>query len=264
MTREKEGQPFYAFQILGRRDEQEDSYGICYGLPAHRSDLPRCFILADGMGGHFGGSIASQTAIDAVKLVLENGGIKESRILRDALSAANENIAECLRVNKDLEGMGTTLVVLMLTDSKAFWVSVGDSPLLSFDCNSQLSCLNEDHSMRPVLEKLVESGLMQRDDPEYSQKVNQLRSALTGDRIELYDLNDQGVSLTSTRYLILASDGLETLTRDEICSIVIEEEYGGVERIARKLIDAVDLKANSNQDNTTIIVIDTQTMEGDQ
>ena len=74
-------------------------------------------------------------------------------------------------------------------------------------------------------------------------------------------MNDQGVSLTSTRYLILASDGLETLTRDEICSIVIEEEYGGVERIARKLIDAVDLKANSNQDNTTIIVIDTQTTE---
>ncbi|MDC3124123.1 protein phosphatase 2C domain-containing protein [Gammaproteobacteria bacterium] len=261
MARQKQEKPFYAFQILGSRDEQEDSYGICYGLQTLDSSGPSCFILADGMGGHLGGSIASQTAVDAVKLVVESGGIKQNRLLRDALSSANENIAECLRVNEDLEGMGTTLVVLMLKDNKAFWVSVGDSPLLSFDLNSQISHLNEDHSMRPVLERLVESGLIQRDDAEYSQKINQLRSALTGSSIELYDINEQGVSLASTRYLILASDGLETLTRDEISAIVMEQEGGGAEMIAVKLIDAVDQKANLNQDNTTLIVIDTQAMQ---
>ena len=114
--------------------------------------------------------------------------------------------------------------------------------------------------MRPVLEKLVESGLMQRDDPEYSQKINQLRSALTGSSIELYDLNEQGVSVKSTKYLILASDGLETLTRDEISSILIEHDDDGAQAIACKLIDAVDQKASANQDNTTLIVIDTQAM----
>ena len=131
------------------------------------------------MGGHSGGEVASQTAIDSVKLVVESCDVFDDRALRDSLSAANLNIAECLKVNADLEGMGTTLVVLIIIGENAFWVSVGDSPLLSLDYNHELHLLNEDHSMRPVLDELVATSVLKADSPEYQKKVSQLRSALT-------------------------------------------------------------------------------------
>ena len=220
MVKQAKTEPFFAIQIIGKRDEQEDSYGICYGFKSPTSQIPACFILADGMGGHSGGEVASQTAIDSVKLVVESCDVFDDRTLRDSLSAANLNIAECLKVNADLEGMGTTLVVLIIIGENAFWVSVGDSPLLSLDYNHELHLLNEDHSMRPVLDELVATSVLKADGPEYQKKVSQLRSALTGDNVKLYDLNEEGFSLADSKYLVLSSDGLDTLSREEVKSVM--------------------------------------------
>ena len=250
--------PFFAMQIIGKRDEQEDSYGICYDFERDKCLTPNCFVLADGMGGHSGGSVASQTAIDSVKLVVEGCDGFDDRTLRDALSAANDNIAECVRVNSDLEGMGTTLVVLIIIDGRAFWVSVGDSPLLCLDTSNELHLLNEDHSMRPVLDKMVESGVLTEDHPDYHKKVTQLRSALTGDNIDLYDLNTEGALLADSKYLLLSTDGLDSLSREEIKGVMLANESRGPKAIANQLIDAIDKKATKKQDNTTLIVIDSR------
>jgi len=255
MVKLAENTPFFAMQILGRRDEQEDSYGICYEFNSRNSPIPSCFILADGMGGHAGGSVASQTAIDSVKLVIEGSDFIDEAILRDSLSSANLNIAECVKVNADLEGMGTTLVVLTIINDRVFWISVGDSPLLCLDKNDELHLLNEDHSMRPVLDQLVESGVLSEEHPDYQSKVMQLRSALTGGSIALYDLNAEGVSLADCKYLVLSTDGLDTLSREEIKAIMVANDHKGPKEIASQLINAVDKKGSPKQDNTTLIVI---------
>ena len=256
MVKQTKIEPFFAIQIIGKRDEQEDSYGICYGFKSQTSQIPACFILADGMGGHSGGEVASQTAIDSVKLVVESCDVFDDRALRDSLSAANLNIAECLKVNADLEGMGTTLVVLIIIGENAFWVSVGDSPLLSLDYNHELHLLNEDHSMRPVLDELVATSVLKADSPEYQKKVSQLRSALTGDNIKLYDLNEKGFSLADSKYLVLSSDGLDTLSREEVKSVMLANDKKGPKEIASQLINAIEKKGSTKQDNTTLIVID--------
>ena len=256
MAKTKLNSSFFAMQSIGTRDGQEDSYGICYDLGGKGTQALPCFIIADGMGGHTGGNVASQTAIDSVKLVIESSDAFDERTLRDSLSAANSNIAECVKVDSDLQGMGTTLVVLAVIGDLAFWISVGDSPLLCLDNNNELHLLNEDHSMRPVLDKLVESGVMDKDHPDYQGKVTQLRSALTGDTIDMYDLNSQGVSLTECKYLILSTDGLDTLSHDEIKAIIISNSNKGSKEIATQLINAIDEKASAKQDNTTLIVID--------
>ena len=256
MSRETKTTPFFAMQTIGAREEQEDSYGVCYDFQIPGAAVPVCFVLADGMGGHTGGSIASQTAIDSVKLVVESCESLDDRTLFDCLAAANLNIAECLKVDATLEGMGTTLVVLSIIDGHVCWVSVGDSPLLLFDKHHELHLLNEDHSMRPVLDKLVESGVMTKQSPEYQKKVNQLRSALTGDKIEIYDLNTVGVPLAEYKYIILASDGLDTLSREEVRKILSEFDNKGAKAIASELVTAVDGKRSSKQDNTTLVVID--------
>jgi|TARA_B110000902_G_scaffold258367_1_gene328013 serine/threonine protein phosphatase PrpC len=256
MVNRAKNTPFFAIQTIGKRDEQEDSYGICYDFQPKSSPVPNCFVLADGMGGHSGGKVASQIAIDSVKLVVEDCDSFDERTLRDSLSAANLNIAECVKLNSELEGMGTTLVVLTIIGDNAFWISVGDSPLLSLDNNHELRLLNEDHSMRPVLDKLVESGVLEKDNPEYQKKVSQLRSALTGDNIELYDLNSAGVSLAESKYLVLSSDGLDTLSREEVKNVMVANAKKGPKAIASELINAIDKKGSPKQDNTTLIVID--------
>jgi PPM family protein phosphatase len=257
-------EPFFAIQTIGKRDEQEDSYGICYEFQEGKRAIPNCFIVADGMGGHIGGSVASQIAIDAVKLVIESYDSIDDRILIDSLSAANLNIAECLKVNEDLRGMGTTLVVLIIVNEQAFWVSVGDSSLLSLNKNNEIRLLNEDHSMRPVLDKLVESGALEKDHPDYQKKINQLRSALTGKKVELYDLNNEGSCLNDSKYLVLSTDGLDTLTRDEVRAIMVANAKKGPKKIASELINAIDEKCAPRQDNTTLIVINPSAYQSKQ
>jgi len=255
MLERPKSEKFFAIQSLGQRDEQEDSYGICYEFSQNPDNNQNCFILADGMGGHSGGSVASQAAIDSVKLVVDRCTF-DDRTLIDSLTTANESIEKCVEVNSGLEGMGTTLVVLIIINNRAFWISVGDSPLLCLDKNLKLHQLNEDHSMKPVLDQLVETGVLTKDHPDYVKKANQLRSALTGDNIAIYDLKSDGVSLAECKYLVLSSDGLNTLPLDEVRGIMINHVENGPQEIACQLINAIDKKCSPKQDNTTLIVID--------
>jgi len=79
---------------------------------------------------------------------------------------------------------------------------------------------------------------------------------LTGEKIEIYDLNTVGVPLADHRYIVLASDGLDTLSRNEVREILSEFDNKGAKAIASELVTAVDRKRFPKQDNTTLIVID--------
>lgn len=248
--------PFCASQSVGERSEQEDSYGICYEDLSGVREYPKCYVLADGMGGHVGGSIASQTAVDAVKLGLSGRETIDGVALRDSLALANESIAQCLEVNPDLEGMGTTLIVASILDGRLIWMSVGDSPLFGVDANFNVSRLNEDHSMRPVLDSLVADGILNTDSQEYASKSNQLRSAVLGEEIELYEINNSGVALQDWRYFVMASDGIETLSEEEIGRCFQRNQLLGIDEITIALVDAIDHKRKLKQDNTTLIVLE--------
>ena len=248
--------PFCALQSVGARQEQEDSYGLCYRHGGSDPNDPICFILADGMGGHVGGSVASQTAVDAVKLIVSETSLSERIDLMHGLSVANASLAECLAVNPELDGMGTTLVIAAIQDAQLSWLSVGDSPMFGLTEEFAIKRLNEDHSMKPVLDSLVDAGNLDVDSDEYRKKANQLRSAVLGEEVNLYEINDKGISLNDWRYIIIASDGLETLSPEEISKCARLSYRNGCSGIALGLIDAVDLKKNSNQDNTTILVHD--------
>lgn len=255
-SRTKNLTPFCALQSLGAREEQEDSYGVCYHDWDCDAEQQKCFILADGMGGHVGGSVASQMAVDAAKLSISETQSFDSRALMDALSVANASVSECLSVNPEFEGMGTTLVLAAFVDDRLFWLSIGDSPLFGINDRFELSRLNQDHSMKPVLDALVETGDMDPTSAEYRQQSNQLRSALMGDEIDLYELNDVGVPISDWKYFLMASDGLETLSTKEIESVVKKHSKKGAGAIGLGLIDAVDNKHNRKQDNVTLIVLE--------
>ncbi len=243
---------FCVSQSLGAREEQEDSYGICWN-----NKTSEAFILADGMGGHVAGALASQSVIDSVKEILDHDKGFTNHSLKDVMTVSNRCLSEIIQSHPEYKGFGTTLLVAVVHASHLYWVSIGDSILFGVDHSMIIHRLNADHSMKPVLDAMVAAGELDETDERYRKQKTQLRSALTGDEIELYDLQTDGLSLSSYKYVGIASDGIESLSNDRITQILHELDGCDLETINLCIMDALKLRNKKNQDNTTLILMET-------
>ncbi len=259
---------FVSFQHAGRSDigerkRQEDAYGIKVfqrsdESTANGKDHSRCMeliaVLADGMGGHVGGAKASKMTCASFMTTYPkiNGSINRRLLL--SLDASNKIVSKAIEKDRELQGMGCTLVGVCVDQSGVHWVSVGDSLLYLFH-NKELSKLNEDHSLAPVLSNLVARGEITTIEALHHPKRNMLRSAVTGDEITLVDLNREAVPLSKGDWLIMASDGLATLSHDKISSVVSRNSSKNADQMAQALVAAVKKKAAPEQDNITVLAI---------
>ena len=240
-------------QIQGRRHEQQDSYGWVVD-PGFRNVVGQAVLLvADGMGGHAGGATASRMAVEAFgSAFCETRGAVSER-LEDSLRRANWSIGDNARGNPVLGGMGTTLVAAHLTGDRSLrWLSVGDSPMWLFS-NGKLTRLNRDHSMTPLLRQLVQLGQLTAEQAATDARHHRLRSVVMGQDIPLIDLQDDAIELEAGDVLILASDGLETLSEDEIGTIAAANATSS-RAMVEALLAAVVSRAMPYQDNATVIV----------
>ena len=243
---------FAAQQIPGGREYQEDDYGLIErGDPA--IDGSEVLLLADGMGGHVSGDTASRLVINTFVETYPNmtGPIPDR--LRACLEAANNALASAVNANPELDGMGTTVVAVVMSQHGLDWISVGDSPLWLFR-EGQLRRLNADHSMAAVFADLVATGHMTEEEAATDPKRHALRSAVMGDEIHLIDVSSQPVVLEQGDCIVLASDGLETLSDDEITRILQAMENAPLAEVAEALIQAVEKVGNPHQDNTTVLL----------
>ena len=242
-------------QIAGARPYQEDDFRIVAVGDRDRDECDFLMVLADGMGGHRGGAEASRVAVAAfVGEFGTAGGSVEAR-LRSGLDAANSAVGARSAEDSRFAGMGCTLVGCAVTDQEAaHWISVGDSPLwwlrVGEDGRKAIARLNADHSMRPVLEELVRQGQLEPD--EVGAGSHQLRSAVVGERLTLVDEGQPPVRLGAGDRLVLASDGMETLSEDRILRRCAGP--GEATDIVRDLLHSVESLAKPNQDNATVLV----------
>ncbi len=254
-------------QIPGARDYQEDSFQIVelsHELPdeddqaaSFQDDLDALLlVLADGMGGHVGGARASklvvETVSDTIGAHFRNTDNDIGTLLRNSLDAANAAIAGETKKDPQYSGMGCTLVACLIVGDELHWVSVGDSPLWLLRDHKMLR-LNADHSMRPVLESLLEAGEITAEDLATDFRINQLRSVVMGEDIRLVDQNAAAHLLQTNDQIILASDGLETLAVDEIRSICEQHPESAADAMLA-LLDEVEAKQEPGQDNATAIL----------
>lgn len=215
-------------------------------------------VLADGMGGHAGGALASTVACRRfLAAYADSHGAARLR-LAGALDAANRALAEAVLADRSLVGMGCTLVGATFETSNdgpvLTWVSVGDSPLLLFR-QSRLYQLNENHSLAPILDALAEAGELTAAEASNHPRRHFLRSALTGSGIELVDLPDTLTPLAPGDWVIAASDGLETLPHAEIADILAFNNDASPQSIAEALITSVETAGEANQDNATVMAV---------
>ncbi len=219
-------------------------------------------VLCDGMGGHAGGALASRLACDHFLPVLLEGDAGVGDRLMAALEAANGAIAQHVAENSAHAGMGSTLVGVHVGPQGLSWISVGDS-LLYLVRQGGIDTLNADHSLAPEIDKLAATGRISWDVARRDPRRHYLRSALTGDEIEMIDLSAEAAQLLAGDVLVVASDGIHTLEPDAIAGLVVDAGRAGAAAIADRLLGAVEAEREPHQDNTTVAVICVQTAAGD-
>lgn len=238
---------------LGARERQEDEFLALSFDSAETDGCALLLLVADGMGGHAGGAEASERAVKGYAEAFATGAGGAAERLLAALDGASKEVMDYRRRHSELMGMGCTLVACAVTDGgEAHWVSVGDSMLLHLrgGRDGQIKRLNEDHSARPEFEEMVRQGRMTPEEFK-TAPVHQLYSAIMGGRIEMIDSGAPPVHLAPGDRLVVATDGLETLSNEEIQSICGEGR--AMEEVAAALLAAVEDRAEPHQDNTTVI-----------
>lgn len=226
--------------IQGRRLAQQDLFRLVW-LPGEQAWL---LLVADGMGGHAAGDVASRIVADsfvAAFSTARSSGASLNDALHRALEDANAQIANYQEDAPETAGMGTTLLAAHLGADGIAWISVGDLPLWIFR-NGAVHRLNQDHSLRAAVAAGVDAN------------ANMLLSALDGTSIPLVDCKPKPLRIRPGDLAILASDGVLTLSESEISYTVAENAPAGPEAVVRALLQAVEDCGTPHQDNCAVIV----------
>ncbi len=199
---------------------------------------PKVIAVADGMGGHAGGEVASRIAINS---------LVESSSSADAIlkvtNDINNKIIEKSAAQPDLAGMGTTLTALQINGDVAELLHVGDSRCYAFT-GGKLSQLSQDHT---VMQELIDQGRITPEEAINHPQRSLLTKALMGDSqvnpvLQLYPikLGDQ---------FLLCSDGLTSVLSDLEISKILKKSNG--QNLVEELVS--ETKAKGAPDNVTVI-----------
>jgi protein phosphatase len=210
---------------------------------------PRLLAMADGMGGHAGGDIASSVVIGAlVDLDGEAlGSAEASKALLSRIESANHELAEMVKADPSLHGMGTTLIAILRSQNKLVLAHIGDSRAF-LGRDGTLTQITKDHSF---VQSLVDEGRITADEAIGHPQRSLVTRVLTGQDDDEPDLTVREARV-GDRYLI-ASDGLtDYVAADTISDIVLAGETPA--RTADRLVELA-LKAGA-PDNVTIVIGD--------
>jgi serine/threonine protein phosphatase PrpC len=241
----------------GERDYQEDS--LVASFPQGQD--AGFAVLADGMGGHMSGDVASALVMSEVfsrvkmkEMLLNKRTTNVPSILYATAAAANNRIIEYITERPESYGMGATLLATVIREDELYWVSVGDSPLYLFR-DGVLSQLNQDHSMAPQIDMMVKVGAMTEEVGRNHPDRNTLMSAIAGKQIAKIDCPETPTHLRPNDIVIVASDGLQYLSNDQITDILNATHTQRSLDISSALLAAIEDLADPDQDNTAFTVI---------
>jgi protein phosphatase len=224
------------------RTSNEDSYAA--------NAKNRIFLVADGMGGHAAGEIASQIAASTVEELVfsrRNSDSQPEETLRLAALEANSRIYDTQRKKPELAGMGSTLTILSFRDDRYYIAHVGDSRAYLLR-NGTLDQLTRDHSL---VWHLFESGVLRKDElASHPQKNLITRSIGPHPQVEI-DL-ERGDAREGDIYL-LCSDGLTDVVSDENIRAILSDTAKSPQQLGETLVNAAN--RGGGPDNITVVVV---------
>lgn len=213
-------------------------------------------VVADGMGGHAGGNVASaSTVLDLVHLDRPDLEDPAVTVLADEIQAANSLLSELVTTSPELSGMGTTVTAMLLQGDRAALAHIGDSRAyrLKDDVFEQISV---DHTF---VQRLIDEGRLKPEDAEVHPHKNVLMRVL-GDVDASPELDLATFEVAPGEKWLLCSDGLNAVLRDSDIESVL--------RTSTDLADAVDTLvdltlAGGSPDNVTVAVIEVAEDDGE-
>lgn len=201
-------------------------------------------LVADGMGGHRTGEVASARAAEAIRRELASSRAHPPAALARALQAANAEVLEHARAHPRHRGMGTTLTAILIDGGVALIAHVGDSRAYLLR-EGELRALTEDHSW--VAER-VKQGLLTQDEARRHRWRNVITNALGA--TDAFRLDLAHVTLRAGDRLLVASDGVTSLLLETIIQDVLPS--GSPDEVATRLLDLADERGSP--DNVTAVV----------
>jgi len=227
-----------------KRQLNEDNCNVLYGYLG----VPTCFVIADGMGGHKCGEVASKLAVDSVcnhllKASWETEDI--SGLLKNIISSVNDEVYQFSLLDESTQGMGTTLIIAVLKNKKLSIGHIGDSRVYLVRENS-IQKVTSDHSF---IEELVRNGSITKDEAINHPKKNMITRAV-GYELDL-EVDTYEIDFIENDVVLLCTDGLTNmLNEEEILDIIIKIQDPQV------ACDTLIQNANNKggEDNITVII----------
>lgn len=223
------------------RDHNEDSFVLHTPL----------YAVADGMGGHLGGEVASSIAIATVRERFEEGG---AEAVPNAIREANDAILERGHADVEVAGMGTTLTSAVLTATTLHIAHVGDSRAYLLR-DGELTLLTEDHTL--VGDMVREGSLTDEQARVHPRRSILVRALGIEPHIEIDHLE---LPVGDGDRILLCSDGLNSMVADAAIAEILAGE-GAPARACGRLVGAARVAGGA--DNITVIVIDFIAEPGD-
>jgi serine/threonine protein phosphatase PrpC len=218
------------------RQRNEDSY-------CARNNL---FAVADGLGGHLAGEVASKLAISELEKALEANPLPDPQQLEEVFHQANAKICQLSSANPQYRGMGTTLTAAHIWQDRILLGHIGDSRAYLYRAG-ELCQLTDDHSLSGELFRKGELSLFEAE--HHPQRHILTRALGTGHQI---DVDTSLLRFGAGDVLLLCTDGLHGKVSEEEMSFILGEE-DSPQRTADRLVAAA--LATGGQDNITVIVV---------
>ncbi|MCP5159555.1 MAG: protein phosphatase 2C domain-containing protein [Gammaproteobacteria bacterium] len=227
----------------GGRHEQQDRWGL---FQSH-NPAGLLAIVADGMGGHLDGALGAQIVIDTA----QNFVLNPPASLQTDPSTALEQLCQQMHetINRRSETARSTLIMVWLAPTRAYWLNIGDSRLYHFRQGHRVM-RTRDHS---VVQLLTDLGEIEESQMGMHPAQNRLYRCLGGDESPRSDQGD--LTIQPGDLLALCSDGVwEHVTETEIWTITLDH---GPEAAAHRLVETAAQRGGADADNATLVLLRT-------
>ncbi|MFL0246997.1 Stp1/IreP family PP2C-type Ser/Thr phosphatase [Candidatus Clostridium stratigraminis] len=220
----------------------------------HEDSNKKLYVVADGMGGHNAGEIASKIAVENTIEFVFSARLNEQIdiLLKQAIEASNNKIYEVSNTDLALKGMGTTITACLITGNKMVVANVGDSRCYILE-NDNFHQITNDHSL---VQELVDNGSITEEEAAIHPNKNVITRALgTTANVEIDIFS---TDLRSVSKVMLCTDGLtNSLTKEEVYQIIIDNDC---ETSCLKLIELS--KERGGRDNISVIIFEGECNDG--
>ena len=232
---------YAARSVTGKRANNEDSVFVPKGGEISLA------IVADGMGGHSAGNVASAIAVETVASELKKGGPgSPAALVTNAVNHANTAIYEYAKAHPECRGMGTTLVMALLFNTRFIAANVGDSRLYHYHVG-KLRQVTVDHS---YVAELVASGYITKEEAARHPRRNLITRALGTQACERVDLFE--CEWEAGDVLLLCSDGLYSELEDHDLVRALEKN-DTLDAACAALVELA--LASGSRDNVSVVLV---------